>query len=96
MGRIPVERYEYTPHSRRTIFGRRWLPADANDDGIVNTSDLSKLSFEWDQAGYAASTSDTTGDGIVNLSDQSQMSFDWGKCWAPADDPLVSGNPGTP
>ena len=29
---IVVERYEYTPHGQRTIFGRRWLPADADED----------------------------------------------------------------
>ena len=87
---IVVERYEYTPYGQRTIFGREWLATDADEDGDVDTTDLSKLAFEWEKSGYEASTSDTTGDGVVNLSDQSHMAFDWGKCWTPADDPLVS------
>ena len=30
-----VERYEYTPYGRRTIFSRGWLLEDATDDGVV-------------------------------------------------------------
>ncbi|HUU43284.1 MAG TPA: hypothetical protein VMX57_05860 [Planctomycetota bacterium] len=38
-----VERYEYTPYGRRTVYSRGWLLEDINDDGVVDQTDLDYL-----------------------------------------------------
>lgn len=51
------------------------LPADLNDDGLVNAADLASLLVGWglDQ-GFGA---DLTGDGIVNAADLAQLLVGW-------------------
>jgi hypothetical protein len=54
------------------------LNGDANEDGIVNLSDLSVLGTNWGLAGGWAKA-DFTGDGTINLSDLSMLGTNWGQ-----------------
>jgi hypothetical protein len=52
------------------------LPGDFNNDGIVNSLDLSLLASRWNQ-NYSAY--DLHMDGVINTLDFAVMSFNWGR-----------------
>lgn len=67
------------------------LPADVNNDGVVNISDLSLLLSKW---GTTDAACDINDDGIVNISDLSVLLSKWGTT-TPAGHPDAS-NTGVP
>jgi len=83
-----VERYEYTPYGRRTVYSHGLNLADFNNDGAVDIQDNMRLAGDYG-TGDPASPADATGDGQVSTPDLTLMAGQYG--WsAPADDPLVS------
>ena len=52
-------------------------PADINNDGVVDVTDLLELINQWGQAGGPA---DIDGDGIVGVSDLLELINSWGTC----------------
>ena len=86
-----VERYEYTPYGRRTIFSRGWLLEDATDDGVVeigqNDPDYLLLQGDWGDP-VPWSRADFNGDGNVSSADLSMLNGADGN--AIAADPLVT------
>jgi hypothetical protein len=62
---------------------RPWLPGDANLDGIVNGSDLLKLTLNLGKPG-TFSTGDFNGDGIVDTGDLALLSTHFGQSAAVA------------
>ncbi len=53
-------------------------PGDANNDGMVNLSDLQILGDNWQSTTATWAEADFTGDGIVNLADLQILGDNWG------------------
>jgi RHS repeat-associated protein len=84
-----VERYEYTPYGRRTVYSHGFSPADLNGDGAIDTIDSGLLG---DAIG-AASTDplfDLNGDGVVDGLDIGAYSSYADATGEHGDDSLVS------
>jgi hypothetical protein len=74
-GRL-IERYEYTPYGERTVYSHGWLPADFNDDGIVDVTDLGIYSSNSGGSG-TIDQGDASGDGFVDVTDMGLVSTYW-------------------
>jgi RHS repeat-associated protein len=83
-----VERYEYTPYGRRTVYSRGWLRADLNGDGVVSSADL--VAFDEADSGpnEGASIADVRGQGYLS-EDAREEDIQERIGLSVADDPLV-------
>jgi hypothetical protein len=68
-------------------FGIHVLPADANQDGIINAQDLALISSNWLKTGVSGDVND---DGIVNAQDLALISSRW-LATLPAGTPAIGG-----
>jgi len=84
-----VERYEYTPYGRRTVYTHGWHGGDYDNDGVLGENDVSLWQADYG-SGDPASPADPTGDGVVDLSDGQVFgagsTAGWPRC---ANDPKV-------
>ena len=55
------------------------LPGDANQDGLVNISDLTALASHWQQTSQGFLSTDMNNDGQVNISDLTMLASNWQK-----------------
>ena len=62
------------------------LPGDANQDGVVDVSDLGTIGVQWQQTGQGWTQGDFNGDGQVDVTDLGVVGANWQKT-------LPSGNP---
>ena len=53
------------------------LPGDANQDGLVNISDLTALASQWQQTSQGFLSADLNHDGQVNISDLTMLASAW-------------------
>ncbi len=53
------------------------LPGDANQDGLVNISDLTALASQWQQTSQGFLSADLNHDGQVNISDLTMLASNW-------------------
>ncbi len=59
------------------VFCFNVLPGDANQDGVVNISDLTALGSQWQQTGQGAVSADVNNDGRVDISDLTALASRW-------------------
>ncbi len=86
-GRL-IERYEYTPYGRRTVYSHGWLAADFSGDGSVDVDhDQSLLLANWSSTD--AEAADLNADEIVNDGDSSLLGASYGDS-LPTEDALVT------
>ena len=86
---ILVERYEYTPYGRRTIFTHNWLLADMNDDGAVNGGDYAIWADHYGDTDKPESRAYLNGDGEINGGDDTIYGDSYGDSY-PSNDALVT------
>ncbi len=69
------------------------LPGDANQDGLVNISDLTSLASHWQQTSQGFLSADLNHDGQVNISDLTMLASAW-QATLPAGTPTPGDLPG--
>ena len=60
-------------HTKQAFLLTPFMPGDANLDGTVNISDLSKVLTNYDKTGMTWADGDFNGDGTVNITDLSNV-----------------------
>jgi RHS repeat-associated protein len=83
-----VERYEYTPYGRRTVYSRGWLRCDLNGDGVVSSADLTAFDEADSGPNEGASIADVRGQGYLS-EDAREEDIQERIGLSVADDPLV-------